>query len=224
LNWHKTMATALEQLKSTGAQAAEPLLRQALEQAGETPELKAMTHFNLGLVLYDLKRAKESETSFQQALEILQEVLPKNNELYGMFLKTMTEFYEKENRLADAKKYYLQEIDLTREMYGARHPYVANIICEYTDALIKLNDFAGAEKYLRRALDIMASSRGAHHVQNGPIHANLAKCYTALGRKEDADYHQDRADEMAAREADKKGSPDESAADDEEPASESETG
>ena len=199
MNWHQLMERALAALKSAGAAEAEPLLRQALAACGETAEYKAMTYFNLGLVCYDLKRPAESESYFQQAIEIIQDLLPKQNELYGMFLKTMTEFYEKESRFAESKKYYLLEIDHTRDMYGARHPYVANIICEYTDVLIKLGEHAVAEKQLCRALDVMSSARGVDHVQNGPIHANLAKCYVALGRKEDAEYHQDRADEMAHR-------------------------
>lgn len=198
-NWHQIMAKALEQLKQSGASAAEPTLRQALELCGDTAEYRAMTYFNLGLVLYDLKRPLEAEASFIQALEIMQELLPKQNELYGMFLKTVTEFYEKENRYADAGKYYLLEIDHTRDMYGAGHPYVANVICEYTDTLLKLNDYAGAEKNLSRALAIMTAARGVNHVQNGPIHANLARCYVALGRNEEAEYHQGRAGELTKK-------------------------
>jgi len=193
------MDKAFEALKTSGAAAAEPLLRQALDVAGETQEYRAMSIFNLGLVTYDLKRPAETETCFLGAIETIQELLPKQNELYGMFLKTLIEFYEKENRFADCKKYYLLEIDLTREMYGGQHPYVANIICEYCDVLIKLGEYAIAEKSLSRALNIMSNARGVDHIQNGPIHANLAKCYVALERKEDAEYHQDRADEMEAR-------------------------
>ena len=111
MNWHQTMARALEQLKSSGAASAKPLLEKALELCGDTAEYKALTHFNLGLVLYDLKRPFEAEASFVQSVEIIQELLPGQNELYGMFLKTITEFYEKESRFADAKKYYLLEID-----------------------------------------------------------------------------------------------------------------
>lgn len=193
------MAKALEALKSSGAAAAEPLLRQALQVSGDSSEFKAMTYFNLGLVLYDLKRPLESEAAFIRAIELLQQLLPKQNELYGMFLKTMTEFYEKENRHADAGKYYLAEINLTREMYGSKHPYVANILNEYAGTLIVIRDFTEAEKNLVRALGIMIAARGPNNVQNGPIHANLAKCYVALGRAEDAAYHQDRADELEAK-------------------------
>jgi eukaryotic-like serine/threonine-protein kinase len=199
MNWHEAMAQALEQLKSAGAASAEPLLRKALELTGDSAEFKAMTYFNLALVQYDLKRPQETEASFAQAIEIIQDLLPKQNELYGMFLKTMIEFYEKEDRLADADRYYHMEIELTKEMYGARHPYVANIISEYAETQVKLASYAGAEKNLRRALEIMIAARGANHVQLGPIHASLAKCYAALERQEDAEYHQDRADELEAK-------------------------
>lgn len=193
------MEQALAELKGNGAAAAEPLLRRALELAGEHSEYRAMSLFNLALVCYDLKRPKESEANFAQAIELIQELLPKQNELYGMFLKTMIEFYEKENRHADAKKYYLLEIEHTRTMFGSRHPYVANMICEYADVLLKTNDYAEAEKNLTKALDIMSGAKGPDHLQNGPIHANLAICYEALGRKHDAEFHGGRAAALRAR-------------------------
>lgn len=122
MNWHQLMDKALEQLISSGAAAAEPLLKQAFELAGDVPEQKAMTYFNLGLVYYDLKRPREAEQNFAQAIDHIQDQLPKQNELYGMFLKTMIEFYEKEHRLPESKKYYLLEIEHTRNMFGAKHP------------------------------------------------------------------------------------------------------
>lgn len=199
MNWHQVMEKAFEALKSSGAAAAEPILLQALELAGQQAEYRAMTYFNLALCVYDLKRPKESEAYFIQAIELVHEQLPKLNELYGMFLKTIIEFYEKENRLVDSKKFYLLEIDHTRNMYGAKHPYVANIICEYSDLQLKTGDFAEAEKYLCRALDIMTAARGPDHGQNASIHTNLAKCYMALARREDAEYHKARAEAITAR-------------------------
>ena len=190
------MEKALEQLKSSGAAAAEPLLKEAFELAGDSIEQKAMTHFNLGLVCYDLKRPREAESNFAQAIELVQHELPKQNELYGMFLKTMIEFYEKENRLVDSKNYYELEIEHTRNMFGAKHPYVANMICELSDILIKSNEHAEAEKQLTRALDIMSAARGPDHVQNASIHRNLSTCYAALGRKDDAEYHRVRAEQL----------------------------
>lgn len=190
------MEKALNELMGSGAAAAEPLLRKALELAGDSNEHRAMTHFNLGLVCYDLKRPKEAESNFAQAIELVQTELPKQNELYGMFLKTMIEFYEKENRLADSKRYYLLEIEHTRDMFGAKHPYVANMICELSDILIKSGEHEEAEKQLTRALDIMSAARGADHSQNASIHKNLSTCYAALGRANDAEYHRVRAEQL----------------------------
>ena len=199
MNWHQTMERAFSELKSKGAAAAEPYLRQALDLAGDHTEYRAMSMFNLALVCYDQKRPKETEALFAQSIELIQELLPKQNELYGMFLKTMIEFYEKENRYADSKKYYLLEIEHTRNMFGSRHPYVANMICEYADVLIKTNDYAEAEKNLTMALDIMSGAKGQDHLQNGPIHAKLALCYEALGRQHDAEFHGARASALQAR-------------------------
>lgn len=193
MDWQKVMEKALEQMKSSGPAAAEPLLKQALDLAGDKLEYKAMTNFNLGLVYYDLKRPKDAETNFAQAIELIQHKLPEFNELYGMFLKTMTEFYEKENRLADSKKYYLLEVDHTKKMFGPKHPYVANMICELSDVLIKSGEFAEAEKELAGALEIITAARGPDHVQCGKIHANLSRCYAGLGRNDDAEYHKARA-------------------------------
>lgn len=196
MNWHQQMEKALEQLKTSGAATAEPLLKQAFELAGDNAELKAMTHFNLGLVYYDLKRIKETEANFAQAIELVQTELPKQNEIYGMFLKTMIEFYEKENRLLESKKYYELEIEHTRNMFGAKHPYVANMICELSDILIKSGEYAEARKRLTQALDIISAARGADHAQNATIHKNLSTCYANLGQKDDAEYHKMRAEQL----------------------------
>ncbi|MBX9688338.1 MAG: tetratricopeptide repeat protein [Candidatus Obscuribacterales bacterium] len=199
MNWHQLMEKAFAELKARGAAAAEPYLLQAMEQVGEQAEFRAITIFNLGLCYYDLRRPKEAENCFAQAIEIVQELLPKQNELYGMFLKTMIEFYEKENRLPESKRYFLLEIDHTATMYGAKHPYVANIICEYSEILIRANEYADAEKRLCRALEIMSSARGPDHQQNAAIHKNLAVCYEAMSRQEDAMYHRSRFEILQTR-------------------------
>lgn len=204
MNWHQLMEKALSELKSNGAQAAEPLLQQALALSSEKIEYKAMTYFNFGLVYYDLKRPKEAEEAFAQAIELIQERLPQQNELYGMFLKTMIEFYEKENRLGESKKYYLLEIDHTRNMFGAKHPYVANMTCELADIMLKTGDYAGAEKQLSRALEIMLNAKGPDHSSNGDIHLKLSKCYERLARTEDAAYHKGRAEAIFERSGRKK--------------------
>lgn len=199
MNWHQLMEKALAELKENGAAAAEPYLLKALDLVADNSEFRAITLFNLGLVAYDLKRPKECETCFLKALELIQEKLPKQNELFGIFLKTLIEFYEKENRLSEAKKYYLLEIDHTRQMYGARHPYVANITGELIDLLIKAADWAEAEKYLVRALDVMSAAKGQDHLSNVKFHRKLSHCYEKLNRPQDAAYHAGRAEALELR-------------------------
>ncbi len=199
MNWHQIMEKALAELKGSGATAAEPYLRQALDAAGDKIEFQAMTYFNYGLVLYDLKRPADAEKSFAHAIELVQELLPKQNELYGMFLKTMIEFYEKEKRFAESKKYYLLEIEHTANMFGPKHPYVANMTQELAGQLLKCGDYKEAEKYLSKALDIMSGAKGADHVSNASIHRDLANCYAALNAADDAKYHEARAQALDAR-------------------------
>lgn len=199
MNWHQIMDKALSELKKGGAEAAEPILLAALELTGGNLEFKAVTLFNLGLVSYDLHRKKETEAYFRSALEIIQERLPKLNELYGMYLKTFIEFYEKESRPADASKYYLTLIEHTRFMYGARHPYVANVVCEYCQLLTKTGNYAEAEKWYTRALDLMSAAKGQDHFANGAIHKELAICYEKLERMQDAQFHAGRAEQIEER-------------------------
>lgn len=198
-NWHHLMEKALAELKASGASAAEPYLQKALVYAKEKPEYKAMTYFNFGLVFYDLNRKKEAEDAFVQAVDLIQELLPKNNELYGMFLKTLIEYYQKEGRYKECKKYFLQEIELTRQMFGSRHPYVANISVEYADILLKTSDHAEAEKSLNKALEIMSGAKGPDHLSNAEIHGKLAHCYEKLGRYDDAEFHKGRAQSIEER-------------------------
>ncbi len=193
------MDKAFTELKNSGAAAAEPWLRKAIEVAGDGTEFQALAIFNMGLVCYDLKKPKEAENHLAHAIEIIQDHLPQQDELYGMFIKTMIEFYEKEGRFAESKEYYLMEIQHTKNMFGERHPYVSNMICEYADVLMKLKEFPEAERALTRALDIMSGAKGPDHLQNANIHSNLARCYSALGRTEDAEWHNARAATLNSR-------------------------
>lgn len=193
------MDKAFSELKNSGAAAAEPWLKRAIEMSDEGSEFQALALFNLGLVCYDLKKPREAEANFAHAIEIVHEHLPQQNELYGMFIKTMIEFYEKEGRFAESKQYYLIEIEHTKYMFGERHPYVSNMICEYADVLMKLKDFSEAERALTRALDIMSGAKGPDHLQNANIHSSLAKCYSALNRADDAEWHNARAATLNSR-------------------------
>lgn len=199
MNWQQLMDRALEVLRKDGAAAAEPLLLKALDTAGERSEYRALTHFNLGLVRYDLKRIREAEAHFAEAIEQIQDQLPELNELYSTFLKTIIEFYEKEGRSAESKPYLFLEIEQSKQTLGSLHPYVINTVCELSEVLIKIGEYSEAEKQLSLTLETIKSARGPDHPQNASVHLSLSKCCAALGRPQEAQYHRTRAESLQGK-------------------------
>lgn len=197
--WEEQIEIAGAAMQAGDLETAERSLKEALLAVSDDPVKRAITVFNLAITRDEQARPRAAEPLFKEAIELVADRLPAENENYGLFLQALIEFYVRHQRYADAEPLYERQVEHTRRMFGPRHPYVANLLSELGEADLKAGRPEPAERHLKEALGIMIEARGADHLQNVAIHTNLTNCYVKLGNTAEAEAHYRRALEIQAK-------------------------
>jgi serine/threonine-protein kinase len=171
---------ALSQLRSDQARLpeAEKLVRQAIAidtkvlPSNHPARARAITQ--LGLVL-------EDRGAYDQAIPVLEQAVEMQSALGGVeadLSASLTElanchYYSGHYEISDKLNHRV--LDLDRELYGDRHPQVANDLINLGAIQLDEGHYDQAEQYDRQALDIFRSFYGKEN-------AETASAMTILGR------------------------------------------
>jgi eukaryotic-like serine/threonine-protein kinase len=165
----------------------EQLIRQGLEQtrrrypADHPSVVEAETA--LGRLLQERGRYDEAAAVLDSAVHVLAAKGPSLELATSMEQLANTDFYA--GRLAASDSLNRIVLQMDRDLYGERHPSVADGLINLGAIQFQLGDYARAEALYRQALDIIES-------YYGPDHPETASSLTMLGR---ALAYEDKYDE-----------------------------
>ena len=170
--------------------AARTTLEEALAMRrkvlGEEHPDVAVTHSELGRVLFDQGRLDEAEAHFRSALAIRRKALgPADHETATSMSDLGLLLRDKGDR-AGAEALFRETLAVTRKSRGPKHPDVATALANLALTVSERGDLAAAEAMFREALAIGQASLGKDHPANAQRLANLAGALRLEGRLAEA--------------------------------------
>lgn len=128
-----------------------------------------------------LGQVLESAGSYDQAIKILDEAVrlqsaPKGERAeLARSLTSLAEAHFFLGRYAVAESLNQRALAIDRQIYGERHPFVADDLIDLGNIRHQLGDYADAEKYFRQALDIVGSWYGKDNPETASDMITLAQ-------------------------------------------------
>ncbi len=194
MQWQDTIEKARTELDAGNVAEAAGTLELALALVEQDGFKLAVTQFNRALVA-DALNSSQAGDLFQEALTLIEKLLPDQFEQYGLFLTAAAGHFLKRQRYAEAEPLLAKQVDLTAFMFG-RHPYTAHVLFEHAQALVKLSRHAEALQALSGALDVFHATIGPDDPRIAPVHSELSNCYIKLKDNENAQRHLRKAMEL----------------------------
>ncbi len=168
------------------AEAAEPLLREALEtrrrvQGEDHPDtLTAMRE--LAIVYYYLARYEEAEQFFSQSLEGRRRVLGANASATLESMNSLANLYNRLGRFPEAEPLYVAALDAQRRLLGRDHVDTLKTMNNLASLYKMQERFADAEPLARETIETRRRILGADHPDTLGALQKLASIHIA--RKE----------------------------------------
>ena len=168
---------------------AEPLIRQALEMSKRH---LPPTHPGVGKAIYSLGRVLVNRGAYDQAIPVLDEAVRIQSAPGGIPADLAVSLGE----LANAH-FYAGHLDISeslnqralamdRQLYGERHPNVAEDLINLGAIQTEWGHYAETERYYRQALDIIQSFYGKEHPETASVMTILGRSLNAQGRFNEA--------------------------------------
>ena len=168
--------------------------RAALEEAlamrrkilGEEHPDVAVTHSELGRVLFDQGRLDETEARFRSALAIRRKVLGPADHETATSMSDLGLLLRQKGDRAGAEALFRETLAVTRKSSGPKHPDVATALANLALTVNERGDHAAAEAMFREALAIGRAALGREHPGNAQRLANLACVLRLRGKLAEA--------------------------------------
>jgi eukaryotic-like serine/threonine-protein kinase len=182
---------ALGQMRSDQAQYddAEQLIRQGLEMSKRH---LPPTHPRVGKAMYALGEVLVNQGKYDQGIQVLDEAVRIQSAPGGV----TADLAESLTELANAH-FYAGHLDISnslnqrvvamdRQLYGERHPNVAEDLINLGAIQSEWGHSAETERYYRQALDIIQSFYGKDHPETASVMTILGRSLNAQGRFNEA--------------------------------------
>lgn len=141
---------------------------------------------NLGRTYRKLNQFEAGEKYLQEALTLKQKLLGPDNPEIASTLNNLGTLFEEKKDFERSLEYHLRAKQIREKAFGINHP-------DYAISLSSLGELYFKQLKWEKALEYLLESRAIHETVHGPDHpeyayvANqVARCYLALGRKEEA--------------------------------------
>jgi len=182
---------ALGQLRSDEAQydEAEQFTRQGLEMSKRH---LPPAHPRVGRAMYALGEVLVNEGKYDQGIQVLNEAVRIQSAPGGV----TADLAESLTELANAQFYAghldisnslnLRVVAMDRQLYGDRHPNVAEDLINLGAIQTEWGHYAETERYYRQALDIIQGFYGKDHPETASVMTILGRSLNAQGRFNDA--------------------------------------
>ncbi len=165
-------------------EAAEPLLRAALEQlrtlSGDQSADVATGLNNLAAVLYYKGDAVAAEPLYREALALSRTLQGDEHPSVATGLNNLAELLRAKGDYAAAEPLFREALALRRKLLGAAHPDVASSLNNLALLLKDKRDYAAAEPLYREALDLRRRLLGNEHPHLAQSLNNLAALLQAM--------------------------------------------
>jgi serine/threonine protein kinase/tetratricopeptide (TPR) repeat protein len=178
---------ALGQLRSDQAQydEAEQFIRQGLDM---TKRHLPPTHARVGRAIYALGEVLVNEGKYDQGIQILNDAVQIQSAPGGVpadLAETLTElanaqFYA--GHLDVSNSLNLRVVAMDRQLYGERHPNVAEDLINLGAIQTEWGNYATTERYYRQALDIIQGFYGKDHPETASVMTLLGRSLNNQGR------------------------------------------
>jgi len=185
---------ALGQLRSDQAQydEAEQLIRHSLDM---TKRHLPPTHPRIGKAMYALGEVLVNQGKYDQGIQMLNEAVRIQSAPGGVtadLAETLTElanaqFYA--GHLDISNSLNLRVVAMDRQLYGERHPNVADDLINLGAIQSEWGHYTETERYYRQALDIIQNFYGKDHPETASV-------MTVLGRSLNSQRRFDEAADM----------------------------
>ncbi len=191
----RELAQSLNDLGVARRQMAElDTARAVLEQAlamrreilGEEHPDVAVSHSELGRILFDQGRLDEAEAHYRAALAIRRKVLGPADHETATSMSDLGLLLRQKGDRAGAETLFRETLAVTRTSSGPQHPDVATALSNLALTVNERGDHAAAEAMFREALAIGQASLGREHPKNAQRLANLAWALRLRGRLAEA--------------------------------------
>jgi serine/threonine protein kinase/tetratricopeptide (TPR) repeat protein len=182
---------ALGQLRSDQAQyeEAEQFIRQGLEMSKRH---LPPTHPRVGRALYVLGEVLVNEGKYDQGIQVLDDAVRIQSAAGGV----TADLAESLTELANAQFYAghldisnslnLRVVAMDRQLYGERHPNVAEDLINLGAIQSEWGHYAETERYYRQALDIIQGFYGKDHPETASVMTVLGRSLNNEGRFDDS--------------------------------------
>jgi serine/threonine-protein kinase len=182
---------ALGQLRSDQAQyeEAEQFIRQGLEMSKRN---LPPTHPRVGRALYVLGEVLVNEGKYDQGIQVLNDAVRIQSAAGGV----TADLAESLTELANAQFYAghldisnslnLRVVAMDRQLYGERHPNVAEDLINLGAIQSEWGHYAETERYYRQALDIIQGFYGKDHPETASVMTVLGRSLNNQGRFDDS--------------------------------------
>jgi eukaryotic-like serine/threonine-protein kinase len=182
---------ALGQLRSDQAQyeEAEQLIRQGLDMCKRH---LPPTHPRVGRAMYALGEVLVNEGKYDQGIQVLDEAV----RIQSAPGAVTADLAESLTELANAQFYAghldisnslnLRVVAMDRQLYGERHPNVAEDLINLGAIQSEWGHYAETERYYRQALDIIQGFYGKDHPETASVMTLLGRSLNNQGRFDDS--------------------------------------
>ena len=182
---------ALAQLRAAQAQfdEAERLARQGLDMSKRH---LPPSHPAIGTATFTLGKMLEDRGDYEHAIQVLDEAVrlqAASGASTADLSATLTElansqFYAGHYDISESLNQRVLAMD--RQLYGERHPHIADDLINLGAIQYEAGHFADAERYDRQALDIMQSFYGKDHPETADALATLGRTLVSEGNLDEA--------------------------------------
>lgn len=152
----------------------------------EHPDV-AISHSELGRVLFDVGRLDQAEAHFRSALAIRRKVLGPYDHETATSMSDLGHLLRQKDDRAGAEALFRETLIVTRKSSGPKHPDVATSLANLASTVRERGDHKTAEAMLREALMVSQGSLGREHPSVARQEVGLARVYLAQGRLADAE-------------------------------------
>jgi CHAT domain-containing protein/tetratricopeptide (TPR) repeat protein len=173
--------------KQASYDAAETLLKRALDKSAPDSPARATSLGNLGRVYEDQGRYQDAEDLYRRALAINQKGSASGQPALAMSINDVAHILEPQGHYVEAETLYLQAIGILEQTLGPRHPNLATALNNLAVVYLREGRLDDAERLFQRALDIRQAVLGADSSEVAVVLNNLAQVYELEGRHGDAE-------------------------------------
>lgn len=157
---------------------ASELYRVALAQSAKNESVLVEVYLGQGLIAKKFNRYDDAIVCYQEALKLSRNV---RDAKWAQTTYNLADVYRKQEKLADAKRLYVESLGVIESCLGTRHAEVAEVCNSLGMLLKKEGGYAEASQYYERAVSIISDVFGDDHPKNGVLLVNIGDIARKLG-------------------------------------------